>query len=363
MTRVFIQDKASFRTTARTFDDVGFLHVPGRVAKTGTQTYLRKELGLDGNPSDVVVVYRPEEEVFSEGSLNSFAGADITVLHPSEMVNAKNYKSTSVGHIKGAATRDGDYVLANLVIKDADAIAKVEVDGYVELSSGYTTEYEYSPGVTSDGVNYDYIQRKIHINHVALLPSGAARAGRQARIFDNNPKGNSMTKITLDSGRSVEIQDEASAALVSDYIERLQKQIKDSSDELEKKQAEIDAKEEELDKVKKETADAVISERVAAILDVRTKAAKIAPNATLDSLSPTELQRIALSDARPSIDWSTKSEAYVQAAFDLAAEQAETVDENAAQMQALAQDGAKSVASKKQAYDSYVSSFTKQNKE
>ena len=28
MTRIFIQDKATFKTTARTYDDAGFLHVP-----------------------------------------------------------------------------------------------------------------------------------------------------------------------------------------------------------------------------------------------------------------------------------------------------------------------------------------------
>ena len=43
-----------------------------------------------------------------------------------------------------------------------------------------------------------------------------------------------MSKITFDSGRSVEIQDEASAALVSDYIDRLQKQIRDIETQLDK---------------------------------------------------------------------------------------------------------------------------------
>src|SRR5690606_20402777 len=141
-------------------------------------------------------------------SLASFDGADITLMHPDELVNAKNYKKTSVGIIRGPGRQDGDFVVADHLIKDADAIQAVEERGYVELSAGYTAVYEHAPGTTDDGTEYHYVQRNIHINHAALLPTGAARAGRQARIFDRKPKGNTMSKITLDSGRSVEVQDE-----------------------------------------------------------------------------------------------------------------------------------------------------------
>src|SRR5690554_2534590 len=137
MTRVFVQDKATFKTTARTYTDAGFLLVPGRVAKTGTQKYLRRELGLDGDPHATVTVYRPPEEVFADDSLASFDGADITVLHPGELVNAKNYKKTSVGFIKGPGRADGDFVAADLIVKDADAIKMIEERGFVELSAGY----------------------------------------------------------------------------------------------------------------------------------------------------------------------------------------------------------------------------------
>ncbi|MGO3890091.1 MAG: DUF2213 domain-containing protein [Paenalcaligenes sp.] len=338
MSKIFIQDKATFKATARTYTDAGFLLVPGRASKTGTQQYLRRELELDGDPNAVVTVYRPPEEVFDADSLASFDGADITVLHPDELVNAKNYKSTSVGFIKGAGVQDGDFVTVNLIIKDADAIKMAEERGFVELSAGYTAEYEHAPGVTKDGVSYEYVQRGARINHVALLPAGAARAGRQARIFDNQAKGNTMSKITLDSGRSVEIQDEATAALVSDYIERLLKQVTDSSAELDKRQATIDGQAEQITTLKIETSDEAVSARVTAVIDAQTKAGKVAPEATCDSLNPVEIQRAALAKARPTIDWAGKSDAYVQAAFDMAVEQAEATDPHAGQKRNLAQD-------------------------
>ena len=51
MTRVFVQDRQTYKTTHREYTDEGFLRAPGRVAKTGIQKYLRRELGLDGNPN------------------------------------------------------------------------------------------------------------------------------------------------------------------------------------------------------------------------------------------------------------------------------------------------------------------------
>src|SRR5690625_7431413 len=113
MKTIFVQDKATFKTTARSYDDCGFLHVPGRVSKTGTQQYLRKELGLGGDPNAVVTVYRPADEVFNQDSLASFDGADVTVMHPGELDHATNYRKTSVGLIRGAGRPDGDFVTAD----------------------------------------------------------------------------------------------------------------------------------------------------------------------------------------------------------------------------------------------------------
>lgn len=360
--KIFVQDKATFKTTARTYDDAGFLHVPGRVSKTGTQKYLRRELGLDGDPNATVTVYRPPEEVFAADSLASFNGADITLMHPSDLVTAKNYRDTSVGLIRGAGRQDGDFVTADLVVKDAGAIAAIEKRGYVELSAGYTAEYEHAPGTTDDGTAYDYVQRGIRINHAALLPAGAARAGRQARIFDNQPQGNTMSKITLDSGRSVEVQDEATAALVQDHIDRLQKQVADAGTELERRQATIDGQAEQITTLKAATSDDAVTARVAAVLDTKTRAAKIAPDVTFDSVDPLAIQRAALAKAKPTTDWASKADAYVQAAFDMAVEQVATTDAHADQKRRLAQDGARAVndGTKVSTYESYVARFTHQ---
>ena len=60
------------------------LNVP--VARTGYQDYWPEELGL-GTGSDLIKVFRPEEEVFSEATMASFEGMPITDDHPEEGVD------------------------------------------------------------------------------------------------------------------------------------------------------------------------------------------------------------------------------------------------------------------------------------
>lgn len=344
--------------------------MPGRVAKTGTQQYLRRELGLDGDPNAVVTVYRPESEVFSEDSLASYDGVDLTVYHPKELVNPKNYKETSVGVVKGKARRDGDFVVADLLFKDQAAIDRITKDGFVELSAGYTAEYVAIDGVAPDGTPYQYEQRGIQLNHVASLPVNSARAGRQARIFDTNPKGKAMRVVNLDSGRTVEFQDDAVAQLVEDSIARLTKQITDANkakDEAEAKaekaEAKADMKEEEAEKAKKETSDAAITARISEIVAVKDKAAIIDSAYVADGVDTLAIMRGVLKGIRSTVDWDSKSQDYVQAAFDMAHESAKEGKsvKNAEQLRKIAADGAAGVTQTpaKSAADAYKERFAK----
>jgi len=238
----------------------------------------------------------------------------------------------------GAGRQDGDFVVVDLTVKDAKAIKQVE-EGLVELSAGYTAEYYDEKGVAPDGTPYDYVQRDIKINHVALVPT--ARAGRQARLFDTNPKVIIMTTIVLDSGRNVEIEDAAVAMLVTDSIARLQKVIDEAKADSEKKQAKIDAMEEEAEKKKGETADAIIAQRLAALADVTGKAKVIDAEYTSDSVDATVIMRGVLTKARPTVDWAAKSDDYVLASFDMAHEGAkDKKPSNAQQLSQLSQDAA-----------------------
>ena len=96
---------------------------------------MAKEIGVTEVPPETILrVYRPPSEVFDPDSLKSFSGAVVTDDHPPEMVDSKNFKSYDLGVVMGEAYQDGDYVKADLLIRDENAIRKIE-SGKQEISS------------------------------------------------------------------------------------------------------------------------------------------------------------------------------------------------------------------------------------
>lgn len=328
-----VSDREGFAITSREVTDQGYLRVPGRVARSGIQHYLASELQLkDRPPNEVVAVYRPPEEVFSDQSLQSYADADVTDGHPPRMVDAETFKTYSRGHATDAGRRDGDFVVADLIIKDRRAIEAVE-KGKVNLSAGYDAEYHREPGVTDDGEAYEFVQRNIRINHVALVDR--ARAGQEARLFDHNRNRGTAMNVTTRDGKSITVQDEATAQLVQSVLDADKEQIgkmeqkakemedeaKELREEAEKMKADLDKTKEERDEALKAASDEAISERLKALSEVRDAARRMAGDEfTCDSVNTLEVKRAALAKVRPSMDWADKSEHYVQAAWDMEVE-------------------------------------------
>ena len=326
MSRQTVYDRVGYRITQREYTDEGFLKVPARVARTGIQEYLARELGLDGDPNRIVRVYRPPEEVFAPDSLNTYDSSDITNDHPKELVTATTYKGVAVGVVRGPGRQDGDFVAADLIVKDQKTINDINA-GKCEVSAGYTAIYDEAPGVTEDGQAYDFIQREIRINHVAIVDR--ARAGANARVFDHNPGGNTMTVlITTDSGRSVDVADPANAQVVADSFDRLLKRATDAETKADKAQAAADSATEKLGEAVKASSDEAIKARVTAISSTHALARKVAGDGfTCDSLDVTEIKRAALAVALPKRDWSDKSAGYVEAAFDAESEKDDDEDD------------------------------------
>lgn len=159
------------------------------IARTGEMAYLSSELGLDG-PDRPVTVYRDPADVFDPDALSSFEGKDVTAGHPAESVNPVNHSAYSRGHIQNVR-REGDFVIADLLVKDAGLISDIRNGVVREVSCGYNCVYTPLP----DG---RYRQTDIRGNHVAVVPRG--RAGREVAIQDSAEtagKGRkSMSKFT-----------------------------------------------------------------------------------------------------------------------------------------------------------------------
>jgi len=151
----------------------GWLRIDGRITRTGVFTYrnsdgtMRRELRLP-------------EEVFKSDAMQSFALVPVTDEHPPGFLDAKNTREYARGSVAGTLRKDGEFIAGELLVTDADLIKKLEDGAARELSCGYNCDLDEVPGVTSDGLRYDAIQRNIRGNHVAVVPKG--RAGPEARV-------------------------------------------------------------------------------------------------------------------------------------------------------------------------------------
>lgn len=143
------------------------------IARTGPQDYLARELMLDGDPDRLVTVQRHPEDVFEEATLASFEGKPICDGHPPENVGPENYAAYTKGHVQNVR-RDGEYIVADLYINDANLANEVRNNVKREVSCGYLCNY------VPDGTGYK--QSRIRGNHVAVVPKG--RAGAAVAIKD-----------------------------------------------------------------------------------------------------------------------------------------------------------------------------------
>ena len=150
------------------------------IARTGTQQYLPKELGLEGE--GLITVFRNENEVFKPAAIASFEGKPVTDNHPPVDVMPDNYSIYTKGVVQNVRRGNGDQqdkILADLIIYDANLIAEIE-SGKREISCGYDCIYKNN----NDGT---YYQANIIGNHVAVVDNG--RAGSTVSIKDEKPKG------------------------------------------------------------------------------------------------------------------------------------------------------------------------------
>lgn len=322
--------------------DDGYLVVDARVARTGIQAYLGSEVGRPDLP--VVNVYRPEAEVFKADAMASFAHRPVTDDHPKGAVTADNWKQLSVGQTDGDIKRDGDFLRVPLMVADGATIQKVQA-GKRELSAGYTCDLKWEPGVTPDGQTYDAIQTNIRANHVAVVQRG--RAGKDCRIGDGaehwgtapittaHDKETSMTtRNVMVDGLSVETTDAGAQAIAKLLADRqsLQDQLKEKDEEnskaIAKKDADLSALQAKLDDAQAKVLDAAaISKLVADRVALEATAGKIAkdvkPSGLTDAALKQAVVKAVLGDKLP-VE-RLNDQAYIDARFDILAEDADKV--------------------------------------
>lgn len=322
----------------RTADGYGV--VSAKVARGGNvQLYLGSEVGM--NDKATVRVYRPESEVFKKDAIASYAGVPVTINHPKNGVSADTWKDLAVGEVGDDVLRDGEFVRVPMMLRDAKAIKAVE-DGKRELSMGYSAEITIADGVTPSGETFDAIMSDFKMNHVAIVDQ--ARGGAELRIGDGADKWGAapittdhkpeeekimtLKTVTVD-GIPVEVTDQGATVIAT-----LQQRLADANSKMSTadaahlsaiaaKDAELAKKDAEVDALKaKVLSDADIDKRVQERADLISVAGSIAKDVKTAGLSDAAIRKAVVAAKLGDAVIAGKPDAYIDARFDILAEDA-----------------------------------------
>lgn len=142
------------------------------ISRAGTFDYKPSDVGLIGR-NGVVKMTRTPEELFSRDTMASFEGKDVTIGHGG-WIDSTNWAEKSIGQVSNVR-RVGDNLVADLLIKSKDGIAKIQSGELEEVSCGYDAE------AIQDADGYGH-QRGIVGNHLAFVDK--ARCGSACRVRD-----------------------------------------------------------------------------------------------------------------------------------------------------------------------------------
>lgn len=326
------------------FDEHGFLVDRPIVARIGAQIYK--------TPHGDRVEFRPASEVFKADSLQSFAGKPLTIGHVT--VTPKNAKDVVVGSCSGAGIPSGQGVEVPINVYAENAINSAKNKTAAELSVGYTSEDIEESGwgsnetgeyillkdmkaddvIPAGWVKFDAVQTNIKVNHIAMVFRGRAGIAKlnldsiqempyysEVQLTNEDLK---MVKIKIDSAE-VEVSEN-----VAQHIATIQAAVATAQGKADGLEAERDILKSKLDGVPAQIEEAVkkvkadISDHSAIV----TAATEI--GIKCDGLDTKAIKAAYVKEVFGN-DVSTKTDAYIDNAFDMAKES----DKMAAQRKAV----------------------------
>lgn len=297
--------------------DEGYLSGAAVITRAGVFKYTN----TDGSPRFEL---RHPVDVFDQESLSTLKMKPITNRHPwFGAVKADNIKQVQVGMTGEQIVKSHPHVISTVVINDSKAIIDIE-NGVQELSAGYKCDIIKEDGIY-DGAHYQYRQKNIRYNHVALTDKG--RAGPEVRLhldelskelgeldilFEDSStlltRGSGMIKFKIDSCE-YDIPQE-----VEGFITKL-------STELDTTKAERDTFKSRLDSFEKRDFEAEKKEAVKIRRGIEAAAIAIVDKTIVekfDSLSDLEIKKAVISTVYPEIKLDNASDAYLDGCFNSA---------------------------------------------
>lgn len=170
-----------FPQSAREADINGWVSIENNpISRSGVFQYSGRAIG-DADQGRVFNVYRPEEELNNPETIESFKLVPFINNHPSTLLGQSDNDMPNVdgkpadGVIGEKVYFANGFLYGNLKFF-TDRIMQEINAGKIEISAGFRCMYEKVSGVFN-GQAYDYIQRSIRGNHVALVNEGRMGAG------------------------------------------------------------------------------------------------------------------------------------------------------------------------------------------
>ena len=300
--------------------DNGYLLVTATFARSGFQKRLGAEISPAFVSTKLYTELRTKEEVLKD--IERWEKVLLTNDHPTEQLNPNNTKALAVGNPLGKVkVEEGEnlFLTLDFLVYDAETIAEIEA-GKTELSAGYTYDLE-----AVEGEEYDFLQKSIVPNHIALVHRG--RCGASCSIAnDEDPtstqKENTMKEIIfyilLNGKKTVfkkeEVaQDQAQAlqTLADELFEKQEAQAK----ELQMKLDELQAK---LDNAPKPATDADIQNAIEVKAKELSSVLLVASDCAIETDGKTaqELKKEVVAKLNPALALDGKSDEYLNASYD-----------------------------------------------
>jgi uncharacterized protein len=154
----------------------GYLTVDAPIARSGVFPYRRGD-------QSVVMEAKLPEDIFSDATVSSARAKPVTDNHPNEPVTLANFSIYSKGLSHTDSRVENDMLKVSITVTDEDLIRKIESGQQKEISIGFLSDVVPEPG-QYNGDDYQFVQRNIEINHIAVVERG--RAGPQVSIRNDS---------------------------------------------------------------------------------------------------------------------------------------------------------------------------------
>ena len=250
------------KNSNREKDANGFLHVKNcHCTKVQIAQYLGSEISNDLIPDKVYNVFRPEEELNKAETIQSLNGVPLQLEHHDDTAE-RPAQYTRIGATGTDAVFEFPYLSNSLHFFNQKAIDLIESGEKCELSIGYDCEIHKEAG-EYEGQPYDFVQRNIKIQHVALVECG--RAGADVKVSDSkeilNSQKNEVKK--MDKEKLLQLINElvkagATEEEIKAKIDELTADACEDEDEVEVETEEVETEEpdsEEVEEQEQETSD------------------------------------------------------------------------------------------------------------